>query len=70
MSPAAEAWYAANTRACDACEGRGWMADPTHPYGGGTCRRCGGAGVVRRAGGEPLYPPLEWTSPEPPPQAA
>lgn len=70
MSHAAEAWYEANTRGCEACGGRGWMTDPAHPYGGGTCRSCGGAGVVRRASGESLYPPADWTTEEPPPEAA
>ena len=70
MSSSAEAWYAANTRGCDTCAGRGWVSDPAHPYGGGTCRRCGGAGVVRRASGERLFLPPEWTDEEPPPQAA
>jgi len=70
MSHSAEAWYAANTRRCEVCGGRGWKSDPAHPYGGATCRRCGGAGLVRRPTGEPLFLPAEWTDDEPPPRAA
>ena len=70
MSHSAEAWYAANTKSCEACEGRGWAPDPTHPYGGGTCRTCGGAGVVRQPSGARVFVPVEWTSDDPPPRAA
>lgn len=70
MSHFAEAWHAINTHPCTTCEGRGWTPDPSHPYRGGTCRTCAGAGAVRRDSGEPIYVPAQWTDEDPPPAAA